>query len=225
MSKPTIPELIVSIYKGDATSTEDAPVTQARRNQRSKVKKQIDNKQLEWKYTLPLIEFCEKNNSEVSEGSMVTELEEDLESERERVIKLYDRISDLNKKIVSLETKENQTIEWNKIQLDQKIKEYKPQLKEEMKTTFNDELEDKKRLINSLRDKLERKHNQLEECKNRPTQERFDSMKRQLEEMRGHSGKHTLSKKEKKRKEKEKYKKKLAALCDSSSDETDSDSD
>ena len=85
MSKPTIPELIVSIYKGDATSTEDAPVTQARRNQRSKVKKQIDNKQLEWKYTLPLIEFCEKNNSEVSEGSMVTELEEDLESERERV--------------------------------------------------------------------------------------------------------------------------------------------
>jgi hypothetical protein len=69
-------------------------------------------------------------------------------------------------------------------------------------------------LIGEKADLVEQNHNLREENK---------LLKKQLEQRK--AGRPSLSKKEKKRKEREKLKKQIAALADSSSDETDSDSD
>ena len=221
MSDTNIPELIISIYKDDFNTKTDGAVTQSRRNDRSKVKKQLENKKLDWKYLQPMINFCEKNiENQVPElQNKISGLEESVESKRDKIKTLYDKISDLSETIDTLETQATQVNEWNSIQLQRKFDEEKPALMKQVQQEHQESGDRQKILIKTLTDKLEKKHRLLEECKHRPSQEKYDELKKQLEKQKNVK---PMSKKEKKR---QKLKKQLAALADSTSSDSDSDSE
>ena len=220
MSDTNIPELIISIYKGDFNTKTDGAVTQSRRNERAKVKKQIENKQLDWRYVEAMINFCDKyTEDELPEKNKINALEESVESKRVKIKTLYDKISDLSETIDTLETQATQITEWNSIQLQRKFDEEKPELIKQVQQEHQETSDRQKILIKTLTEKLEKKHRLLEECKYRPSQEKYDELKKQLEQQKTVK---PMSKKEKKR---QKLKKQLAALADASSSDSDSDSD
>ncbi len=220
MSDPNIPELIISIYKGDLSTKKDGAVTQTRRNERTKVKKQIENKQLDWRYVEAMINFCDKyTEDELPDKNKINALEESVESKRVKIKTLYDKISDLSETIDTLETQATQVNEWNSIQLQRKFDEEKPALMKQVQQQHQESCDRQKILIKTLTDKLEKKHRLLEECKHRPSQEKYDELKKQLEKQKNVK---PMSKKQKKL---QKLKKQIAALTESTSSDSDSDSE
>jgi len=175
-----MPEVVLSIYKDDYVyeGSEDKRVKDGtRRNQRSAIKKQLENNELDFKYVSSMINFCEKVlRNEKPLQDKIDKQESKIQHLSKMKLKHEEQIEDLENQL-----KGNK--QWNEYQLKEEVDKMKPVIKEEIKIEYEDTIRRQRKTIQVQLDKLNSKQRQLDDCISRPSWEKYNEMETQLNEL------------------------------------------
>jgi hypothetical protein len=173
-------ETILSIFRNEWEKEEeeedeesDAISNGARRNERSKINKEVSEQHLEWKYVNGLIEFA---MATYNQGSIIKRMGDI----RDKYRKTKKELKQLQESIDSkIEDKVNEIITKDYDEnLKQKV-EYERELKVQ---DLQERVEVQSNMIQKLIKKNEFQYRQIEEYKTRPTKETYDDLQSRFDE-------------------------------------------
>lgn len=168
----SVGKTIVSIYRKEWAEEEEQPPAISNgsiRNERTKVNKQLKDKNLDWKYVNSLVEFA---MATYDQATLIKRLGDMRQKYRECK-------KELNEVKESINTQAQE-------QFDEKIqKDYDKLFKEkveEEKIILQERVEVQSQMIQNLMKKNEKNFNKVEELQKRPSQESYDKLQKKFDD-------------------------------------------